>query len=359
MYWIGERACFVDDPHTRLLRFDHDALDIRDPVAYQRVQGHRGFDRGLRVKLGWKRDLEQHVLHDVGAERLWQRQRLPFEQDIAEAPGLGTQRGGVAHLTRERDEGMPHGPAGRIARRPTLARSGVRRVPIRPKRASVEPCVGDSIDDLLSRSAEHGGHDGCGGNTHQQNVIEAHAVEAVFEGEHALDLVRLDHGRENVANDRRLSAFHHGFARHVVRDGENSAEVVRRVSPLGREPRVVEIEPANHRPDIESRLHGLELERGTGHARPTRHERARHDGTEQACARRILQGLKAAGERVHETVAGGFVGLLAFNPEALRVIGYCDEQCVGVGALRGLVVECGHRRLKRWMALARWRRCRP
>src|SRR5581483_9643159 len=108
-----------------------------------------------------------------------------------------------------------------------------------------------------------------------------------------------------------------------------------------------------HCPDIESRLHGLELERGAWHAGPTGHERPGHDGPEQSSARGVLKSLKAAGEGVHETVARRLVGLVALNLEALRVIGDRNEERVRIGALCGLVIECGHRDAQVWAAAVR------
>ena len=70
---IGERAGLVDDAHARLLRLDHDALDLAEALLHLRMQRHRRLDGGLRVELGREGDLEQHVLHDVAAEGLRQR----------------------------------------------------------------------------------------------------------------------------------------------------------------------------------------------------------------------------------------------------------------------------------------------
>ena len=44
-------------------------FDLLDTIFDLMVQLHRALDRGLRVKFSGKRDLEQHVLHDIGAER--------------------------------------------------------------------------------------------------------------------------------------------------------------------------------------------------------------------------------------------------------------------------------------------------
>src|SRR5204863_789532 len=88
------------------------------------------------------------------------------------------------------------------------------------------------------------------------------AIEAVIKSEHALNLVRLNHRRQHVGHLEPRAA-----ARKIISDRENSAEIVGRVSPLGREPRVVEVEPANHRTDVERRGDGVELVARAGYAR--------------------------------------------------------------------------------------------
>ena len=57
-------------------------------------------------------------------------------------------------------------------------------------------------------------------------MVETDAVERVQEGEATLDLVRLDHALKNVVDRHRLT-----LPREVVRDSENGAKVVGRVTP--------------------------------------------------------------------------------------------------------------------------------
>ena len=248
---------------------------------------------------------------------------------------------------------MAHRAAGGIARRPALARAGVGGVPIGAQRAAVDPGVGNRVHDLLKAGAEHARHH-CGrGDAHQQHVIESHAVEAVLERQHPLDLVRLDHGGEHLAHARWGLARHDGVARQVIRHRENAAEIVRRVAPLGGEPGVVEVQPADHRADVESRLHRVELEGGARDTRAARHHRSRHHRTQELAAGRILQRLKPAGEGVHEAVARGVVRQLALHGEIAGVAGDGAEHGVGFRTLRRPAVGCGHCELTR---AARWER---
>ena len=69
---VVERALLVDDAHGSLLGADADALDVVRSLAHSLqllVQDARSLDSRLRVELGRVGDLEEDVLHDVGAER--------------------------------------------------------------------------------------------------------------------------------------------------------------------------------------------------------------------------------------------------------------------------------------------------
>ena len=121
------------------------------------------------------------------------------------------------------------------------------------------------VDDLVAGAAEQVRRDRGARDAHEQDVIEADAVEAVIQREHALDLVRLDHRGQHVAHRERERAT--PAAARVVRDGEDRAEVVGRMTPLGREPGVVEVEPADQRADVERGRDGIELVARARHAR--------------------------------------------------------------------------------------------
>ncbi len=73
----------------------------------------------------------------------------------------------------------------------------------------------------------------------------------------------LDHA---VSTSRMVEGVHprRRRAREPIGDGKNAAQIVRRMAPLGSKPGIVEIEPADHRANIESRLDGVELEEVPG-----------------------------------------------------------------------------------------------
>ena len=85
---VVERAGLVDDAHAGFLGLDDDLLDVVDAVLDGVMQGHAGFDRGLRVEFRRVGNLEQHVLHDVAAVVALEAELIAFEEHVVEAPGL-------------------------------------------------------------------------------------------------------------------------------------------------------------------------------------------------------------------------------------------------------------------------------
>jgi hypothetical protein len=98
---------------------------------------------------------------------------------------------------------------------------------------------------------QHSGSNRSGGDTHQQHMVESHTIETVLECEDSLDLVRLDHRTEHLTHRCYLLAMSSILASHIVRDRKDGAEIIGRVPPLRREPGVVEVQPTNHRADVE------------------------------------------------------------------------------------------------------------
>ena len=167
----------------------------------------------------------------LGTVRALELELVALEEDVVEAPGLGSQDGRDSHLSaldlvREVD-----GAHARVAGGPTLARTRVGRVTESAQALAVDKDLRDDVDSLVAREAEHFRDDGGRREFDEDDVVQADAVERVLEGHAALDLVRLDHGAEDVLDDELLAR-----AREVVSDGEDRAEVVGRVTPLGGEP---------------------------------------------------------------------------------------------------------------------------
>src|SRR5262249_20918924 len=108
------------------------------------------------------------------------------------------------------------------------------------------------------------------------------------------------------------------------------AQVVGRMSPFGGEPRVVEVEPADDRAEVEGGLDGIELERGAGDLRAVRDDRAGDDRTEELRACRKAQRLEAAAERVHEAIARGVERLLRGDLVRADVVDDVDQDLVRI-----------------------------
>jgi hypothetical protein len=149
--------------------------------------------------------------------------------------------------------------------------------------------------DRVAVEAEQPAGDCSRSDLDEQDVVEADAVERVIEREHALDLVRNHGGDEHLAHRHVVAA-----ARAPVGDGEDRAEVVGRVRPLRGQPRIVVVEPANQRPDVERGLHRVELVRRSGHAGAVLDDRPVHDRPDQATALLVRGGERRAAERVGE-----------------------------------------------------------
>ena len=130
---VGQLANLGDDANRRLVGGDHDAFDFMQAIFHPWVQRHRRFTGGLRMELGGKADLEQHVFHHISAVGLGQaecalvlgleRQVLVgvAEQHVIEPPLWRAQYARDAHLATQGDIRQAYATARRIPRCPGLA----------------------------------------------------------------------------------------------------------------------------------------------------------------------------------------------------------------------------------------------
>ena len=137
---------------------------------------------------------------DVRGERLGQREGLAAEEHVLEAPRFRGQGGGIAHLALPGHQRQPHGAARRVAGRPGFSRSGIGSMAVGAQRPAVDEGVGKGVDDLIAGATEHGGGDGRGGDSHEQDVIQADAVETVVQRKDPLDFVGLDQRLQHGAH---------------------------------------------------------------------------------------------------------------------------------------------------------------
>ena len=152
-------------------------------------------------------------------------------------------------------------------------------------------------------------------------MIETDAVKTVLQRQHALYLVRLDHGRQNILHREWCFAFSAAASAQIIGHRQDAAQVIRRVTPLCGEPGVIEVEPADHCADIECGSDRFELVGGSRHARTARQGRSRNDRAEQFRACRIIERLKSAGQRVHQAVMRGIKSELASDFRIANVVG--------------------------------------
>ena len=200
---------------------------------------------------------------------------------------------------------------------------------IGPESAAVNPRIRYRVNDLLASTTEHACNDGRGRNSNEQNVVQADAIESVIECQYTLNLVRLDHGGQDVAESYCRLAL---LTVEIVRDRKNTAKVVGGMSPLGCEPGVIEIEPPNYRSDIERCRYRIELERFTGDPRAAGELSAGYNRAEQLLASGIVECEDAATQRIEQTVEGGAAGFSASRIPFEYIVGDTRQQFVRVRA---------------------------
>ncbi|MNJ50152.1 hypothetical protein D3C77_454140 [compost metagenome] len=220
---VGQLADLGDDADRRLMGGDDDAIDFMQAVTHLGMQGHRRFTGSLGVELGGEADLEQHVLHHVAGKRLGETERaLVFgferqvlvgmaEQHIVEAPLRRSEHPGHTHLASQGHIGQAHASTGGIPRRPGFTRAGIGCMAIGTQGLAVYECMGECRQELLAIGPHEFGAHRRGRHLDQQHVVEADAIEGVFQGYHTLNLVGHDHGVEHHAHAQGRLALRHAF----------------------------------------------------------------------------------------------------------------------------------------------------
>ena len=122
------------------------------------------------------------------------------------------------------------------------------------QRLTISPCLGDGINSLVTIEAQKL-RDNCGtGDLDEDDVIETDAVEGVEEGEASLNLMSLNHTREDVMYGELLT-----LTGEMISDGEDGTQVVGWVTPFCGEETVIEVEPSDHCSNVERAPDGVEL----------------------------------------------------------------------------------------------------
>src|SRR6185437_5730941 len=99
------------------------------------------FDGSLGMKLGRKRNFEDHMFHHVAAERSRERNGLPAKEGILESPDRRGKGRGISVFSAKGHQGMPDASARCIAGGTALSRAGVGSVTVGSQSATVDPGV--------------------------------------------------------------------------------------------------------------------------------------------------------------------------------------------------------------------------
>jgi hypothetical protein len=205
-------------------------------------------------------------------------------------------------------------------------------VAIGAQRLAINQRLRDGVDDLLASTAHQPGTYCRRRHFDQHHVVKPDAIEAVLQRQYALDLVGLDHRFEHLVHlQGRLPAGKAG-PRQPVGSGKNAAEVVGGMAPLGRQPGVVEIKPANQGADVEGGLHRVELKLGAGNSRPMGYDGAGDNRPQQFAAGRIGERFESTAEGVDQTIARRLEGFPRLDLEVQDVVGNVDQDLVGIRA---------------------------
>ncbi len=205
---------------------------------------------------------------------------------------------------------------------------------------TIHPSQGYGIDDFFAVQAQHLCDHGGGSHLDQNHVIQTDLVERVFQRDTTLNFVRLNHAGQHGLHAQGLLARSHGIARQPISSGQNAAQIVGRMTPFGSQPGVIEVQPANHRADIEGSLNRIQLELRAGHFRAIRYHSAGHHGAKQLGASGIFQRFQAAAQGVDQAVAGSFIGHGRLDFVVHHVVNDVNQNLVGGRTDVGDV--CGH-----------------
>ena len=107
------------------------------------------------------------------------------------------------------------------------------------------------------------------------------------------------------------------------------------MTPFRRQPGIVEIEPADHGTDIESRLNRIQLKLGTRYFGAVRDNGSRHNRAEHFFARRIFQGFQTATQGIQEAVICGVISAITADVHIQNIISDVLNDLVVLLMLRG------------------------
>lgn len=231
-------------------------------------------------------------------------ERLAAKVDVVETPGGSGEHGRQTLLALEDLQDEVDGGLASITSSPRLAGHGVGRVTVCAHGLAVHKGLGDGIASLGLVETHHLGDDGGRGKLDEDNVVQADLIERVLQRHAALDLVGADHSLQDISDleDLAVAEVAAGLVGSCDPVGgcEDGTQVVGGVTPLGGQPAVVEVQPADHGSDVEGGVHGVELVVCSGNFGTVGDDGTGDDGSEDVPALLELETLETAAEGVDE-----------------------------------------------------------
>src|SRR5215469_16705564 len=129
---------------------------------------------------------------------------------------------------------MENGARCGITSSPAFSRAGIRSVPIGAQCSSIDKRIGDSIDDFVAIPSQEPSNDGCRSDPNQEYMIKADAVKTIFQCEHTLDFMCLDHRNKHVSNLPRFTSIADQPPAFVIGNRQDSSQVIGWMPPFCR-----------------------------------------------------------------------------------------------------------------------------
>ena len=198
-----------------------------------------------------------------------------------------------------------------ITSSPGLSGHGVGGVSVGTETLAVNPGLGDGISGLTLGEAEHLRDHSGGSDLDEDDMVETDLVEGVFQSKNTLDLMGLDHALENILDLENLAVAQISAstvgAGDPVSDSKDTTQVVGRMTPLGGQPAVIVVQPADHGTNVESTVDRVQLVGSTKHTGSIGDHGTVDNGAQHLGALLEFQGLQTATDSIEENQTGSVI----------------------------------------------------
>ena len=207
----------------------------------------------------------------------------------------------------------------------------------------VHPGMRDRRQHLLPVGAHEVRHNSGRCNLDQQHMIQPNAVEGVFQRQHALNFMGLDHRFQNSLHGQGRFTVRYPFLREIIGYRQNPAQVIRWMSPLCSKPGIVVIQPADHAADVPGRFYGIQTIRSAGNPSAMRHHGALHYRTKMFGTFRKAQGKEPTTQGVEQAIVRSLPSFFRFDAVIANVVDNVLNDLVVIGS-QILIGIAGHGR---------------